>query len=467
MGTREGPLPPMWPPCRRRLSTLPMMVFAGSIRFVDSEDFTSHFQRTFPNLVGARVLVALSGGPDSVALLHLLREPTLQLTLEAAHVHHQARGAEADRDAAFCQDICRRLEIEFHLARIAAATSPAEGREAEWRRLRYQALRQLANERALAAVATGHHRDDLVEGVLMQLLRGAGPRALAGIAADTTTGVIRPLLPWRRGEIIAWLRDHDVSWIDDSSNLDLGHLRNVVRHLVLPHLREVAPRIDDHVVHLAAALADDEDFFAAELARAALWLDPWDPDGSIPLEEMRSLARPLRSRWIHAQSARAGIGRVTRRQIELLHRLLDEGDPRSVTLAARWRLRAAGGRLWLEPPRAPEPYEVPLEVDTPVSLPLPGWRIRATRADRPSAAARWHWRAPESSRLAVRSARPGDAVESGGSAVPVSHLLARKVPRHLRSSWPLLCENARIAWVPGVWRGSSSGALMVEVLTDG
>ena len=108
----------------------------------------------------------------------------------------------------------------------------------------------------------------------MQLLRGAGTRAMAGITAATDTGVIRPLLRWRRRDVIEWLREHELSWIEDSSNEDLGHLRNAVRHLVLPQLRGLAPRIDDHTVALAESLADDENFFSAELERLALWIDP-------------------------------------------------------------------------------------------------------------------------------------------------------------------------------------------------
>jgi tRNA(Ile)-lysidine synthase len=430
-------------------------------------DFPRHFVLCFPRLVGGRLLMALSGGADSVALLHLIRDPSLRLTLEAAHVHHQVRGAEADRDASFCEDLCRRLEIPFHLVRIDLEESPDEGREGAWRRHRYRELLALAHRRTLDAVATAHHRDDIAEGVVMQLLRGAGPRALAGIATSTEAGVIRPLLPWRRSEIIEWLRERDLAWIEDSSNRDLSHLRNAVRHLVLPQLRDLAPRIDDHVVHLAEAIADDEAFFEAELASRALWIDPWDPNGAIPVERLRALARPLRSRWIQSQTARADIGRVTRRQIELLHRLLDDGDPRSVTLSGRWRLRLARARLWLEPPATPGPYERPLAEGGSIPLPIPGWQVRVGRESEPSSRARWHWRAPDSSRLTVRSPRSGDSVEVEGSPVGISRLIAPVIPRHLRSAWPLFCENARIAWVPGVWTGPSSGDLMVEVLTDG
>lgn len=430
-------------------------------------DFPRHFADRFPWLVGGRLLVALSGGADSVALLHLLRDPTLRLSLEAAHVHHQVRGAEADRDAQFCADLCRRLKIPYHLVRITIEPSPVDGREGAWRRHRYRELIALANRRSFDAVATAHQRDDIAEGVVMQLLRGAGTRALAGIAETTGARVIRPLLPWRHVDIVNWLRLRDLDWMEDSSNRDLGHLRNAVRHIVLPQLRDLAPHIDEHVVHLAEALADDESFFAAELARRSLWIDPWNLDGAVHADEVRSLAPSLRTRWLHAQAARAGIGRVTRRQIELLHCLLDEGNPRSVALAGRWRLRLARGQLWLEPPVTPAPYEHPLIDECEIELPIPGWHVRVGRRAEPSPRARWHWRAPESSRMTVRSPRPGDSVEVGAAVVGLTRLIAKVVPRHLRPAWPLFCENARIAWVPGVWMGTSSGPVLVEVLTDG
>ena len=431
------------------------------------EDFPRHFAGRFPELVGGRLLVALSGGPDSVALLHLLADPSLSLELEAAHVHHRVRRAEADRDAEFCRALCERRAVPFHLLQLAVEPAPREGREAAWRRHRYRALLDVAAQRSLAAVATAHHRDDVAEGVIMQLLRGGGPRALAGIAATTEAGIIRPLLQWRRSEIVGWLQANGISWIEDSSNADLGHLRNRVRHVVLPELRRTAPRIDDHLVHLAGALAEDEALFAASLERAALWIEPWAPDGGVPVDAMRAFARPLRSRWLHAQAARAGIGRVTRRQTELLHRLVEESAPRSVTLAGRWRLHLARGRLWLEPPGSREPYEHRLEEGAVTVLSIPGWRVLLTRGRAPSRDARWHCHVDASSRLTVRTPRPDDSVEVDGATVPVGRLIARAAPRHLRSAWPLLCENATIAWIPGVWQGASSGALLVEVLTDG
>ncbi len=432
------------------------------------EDFPNRFRQNFGHLLGERVLVALSGGADSVALLHLLNNPSLDIKVVAAHVHHSVRGDEADRDATFCERECNRLLIPYHQLTITADPKPSKGREAAWRTLRYRALLDLAGKIQAAAVATAHHRNDVAEGVLLQLLRGAGPRALAGISSETGDGVIRPLLPWRREEIVQWLEGRGIDWVEDSSNSDLGHLRNRVRHVVLPELRSVEPRVEDHLVHLAGLLAQDETYFAAELERAAVWIRPWHPDGGVLRATIRSLPAPVRSRWLHAQTARTGLGSVTRRQTELFQRLVESASPRAVTLAGRWVLRLAAGRLWLEPPEFANPYELDLAGGSDLPLPVPGWRVRVgVEGGVPSDRGCWRWLASTTAHLTIRSPRPGDAVAEGGAPIKVSKLLARTIPRHLRPGWPVLCENARITWIPGVWQGPCKGSLPVEVEIDG
>lgn len=431
------------------------------------DNFHEHFNRRFAHHMDDRVIVALSGGPDSVALLHLLRDDRLKLELEVAHVHHGTRGIEADRDAAFCKCLVDRLGLPFHLIHITTEPRPPDGREASWRRHRYGALLDLAARRSAGPVATAHHRDDISEGVLLQLLRGAGLRALAGIREETDRGIIRPLLPWCRKDIVSWLLEHEIEWCDDSSNQDITHLRNRVRHIILPDLREASPRIDDHLVHLAAAIADDETFFSDLLKRETTWIDPWCPDGGVSCDELMAMPRSLRSRWLHAQTARTGIGPVTRRQIQLFHQLVESVQPVSVTLGGRWRLRRARSRLWLEPPSNPAGYEKSLVTDGEVTLTIPGWRVRLTRNGDPSERARWHFTAPATASLQLRTPRSGDTVTIKGSEVSVSRLIARHAPRHLRAAWPVLCESARITWIPGVWQGPESGDLLVEVFTDG
>jgi len=428
-------------------------------------EFAERFRTEFPEVVGQRVLVALSGGPDSVALLHLLAEPGLGLQLEAAYVHHFDRGAEADQEVLFCRDLCHRLEVPFHLVPISPPAHPEEGREATWRRLRYEALFDLAARRSLPFVATGHHRDDVAEGVLVQLLRGCGPRALAGIAATAPSGLIRPLLGCSRQQLRAWLLEHDLPWREDSSNRGPQHLRNRVRLDLLPTLEAHSPRLRDHLVALAATLAEDEAFLAGELADRAHWIEPWSPDGSVPLDAIAALPPALRSRWLHAQAAHSGIGRATRRQVELLHGLLDRSRPRAVTLTGRWRLRAAGGRLWLEPPGELPSYRFALEPGAVVELPIPGWRVAMVPASHGDPARGWRWSPPDGCSLTVRSPQPGDAVEEDGRRLSARRLLAGRVPRHLRGAWPVVCVGDRMCWIPGVWQGTGSGGrYAVEVI---
>jgi tRNA(Ile)-lysidine synthase len=431
------------------------------------DDFAHRFSQRFPHLIGHRILVALSGGPDSVSLLHLLRDPRLELELEAAHVHHSVRGDEADRDAAFCRRLCDELSVGFHLVRLEPRRAAPEGREAGWRLRRYEALLEIKARTNAAAVATGHHRDDVAEGVLMQLLRGAGPRALAGIAAETSEGVLRPLLDWSRAQIIEWLQEENLQWREDSSNRDLSYLRNRVRHIILPDLRGSSPQIDSHLVAFARALAADEAYFAAQLRQHAHWIEPWAADGGVATALVTDLDRPLRSRWLHAQAARVGIGKVSRRQVELFHQLVEDGTPRAVTLARRWRLRLARGRLWLEPPQSPPAYAIELEVGASVPLPLPGWRARVHASFEPESEDSWHHRASEDGRLTLRSAEPGDVVLTGERPTKVSRMVAKAAPRHLRRSWPVLCENDTITWIPGVWQGPMTGNLLVEVTAHG
>jgi tRNA(Ile)-lysidine synthetase-like protein len=430
-------------------------------------DFAEYFRARFPHLVGRRVLVALSGGADSVALLHLLRNPELALSLEAAHVHHGVRGAEADGDAAFCEDLCNRMTIPYHLLRIDSAAPLTSGREGTWRRLRYQVLLDLKKSRGLDAVATAHHRDDVAEGVLVQLLRGGGPRALSGIDEATDEGVIRPLLAWSRADISGWLNGRNLEWREDSSNRDPRHLRNRVRHELLPGLEEASPSLRRHLVHLAEALARDDRFLSQQLESVGSWIDPWEPAGGVPVSAVAGLSPALRWRWLHAQAGMVGLTRVTRRQAELFEAMVVRGESRAITLGGRWRIRRAGGRLWLEPPGKPPVYSIDLVDDVCFDLPLAGWSVRCGPAADPPPGLRWRFLVDRSSRLSMRSPREDDRVEVDGKIVRVTKLFARMLPRHLRSAWPVCCESDRIQWIPGVWRGperSTPAGHVVEVM---
>jgi len=232
--------------------------------------------------VSGGLVVAVSGGPDSVALLRALRDARGLGPLVAAHLNHQLRGAESDADELFVRELCDRLSMTFRSQSLdVRAVALAEGANLEGvaRRLRYDWFARVAAEEGLGAVATGHTADDQAETVLHRLLRGTGLRGLRGIAArrDLAPGVVlvRPLLTATRAEVMAYLNAMDQSYRQDSTNLDPAFTRNRIRHHLLPLLAaEYNPEIIAVLTRLAdqaeAAYAAEEEQARALLAAAEL-----------------------------------------------------------------------------------------------------------------------------------------------------------------------------------------------------
>ena len=218
---------------------------------------------------GDGVVVGLSGGPDSVFLLYALHtlQTRIGFTLRAVHVHHGIRGAEADRDAAFSEKLCAKLDIPFWAVHVAAPAYAAQhglSLEEAARILRYEALetarQQLTTPTAWVAVA--HHLDDQAETVLHNLVRGAGLRGLAGME-NRRNHVIRPLLSIKREDILKWLEQNNIPYVTDSTNADPHYTRNRIRSTVLPELREINPEASAHIAHSAALLREADAYFHA------------------------------------------------------------------------------------------------------------------------------------------------------------------------------------------------------------
>lgn len=215
--------------------------------------------------VGDRVLVALSGGADSVALLHLLisLKEELSLQISAAHFHHGIRGEEADRDQRFVRALCAQWDVPLFCERAdvpAAAALRGESLELCGRNLRYEFLEKTAHELGGATVATAHHQDDQVETVLWNLTRGSGLAGLGGIPVKRD-GVIRPLLCCSREEIEAYCRDHALSYVTDSTNLSDDCTRNRLRHQVTPVLRELNPSVGESIARTAVLMREADEYF--------------------------------------------------------------------------------------------------------------------------------------------------------------------------------------------------------------
>ncbi len=218
---------------------------------------------------GDRIVAACSGGPDSLALVHILSRlaPELELTLVVAHVDHMFRGAESEADAVFVGEFCAGLGLTFyHTALDVPAYIESSGRSPQdaARILRYRYLRQVAERLGGAKIATGHHRDDQAETVLLNLLRGAGSAGLSGMK-PADGDIIRPLLEVTRDEIEAYCAQHGLEPRLDSSNLSLDYLRNYLRLKLMPLLRErVNANIAETLCRTARLVGDEHDFLAEQ-----------------------------------------------------------------------------------------------------------------------------------------------------------------------------------------------------------
>jgi len=214
-----------------------------------------------------RVIVAVSGGADSVCLLHLLREIGANVA-GVAHFNHKLRGAESDADEAFVASLASRFGAPFYRAE---ASELRGNLEQEARRARRGFLTGLIRDGAGNRVALGHTRDDQAETVLFRVMRGSGLAGLAGILPVTREGFVRPMLGVRRCEVLAYLRARGIEWREDASNLDRRFSRNRIRHELMPMLaKEWNPKIVDALANLADLAYEESSESPRALERGAV-----------------------------------------------------------------------------------------------------------------------------------------------------------------------------------------------------
>jgi tRNA(Ile)-lysidine synthase len=247
-------------------------------------------ERCAKRLAGG-VLVAVSGGADSVALLAACRAAGLA-PLAVGHVNHGLRGAESDADAAFVQGLADQWSLPAHVER--AEVSPGRNVEATARRARYECLAQVAQALGLRSIVTAHTADDQAETVLLRLLRGTGVAGLAGIPPARRLGgllVVRPFLRLRRADVRHYLDQVGQTYRHDRSNADRRFTRNRVRHELMPLLaRDYNPRLVDHLGRLGR-LAAEAEREAAERVRRLLAEAELPPAGALRVFESARLRR--------------------------------------------------------------------------------------------------------------------------------------------------------------------------------
>jgi len=419
---------------------------------------------------GGRVLVALSGGPDSTALLHLLGELQRAGEVElagVAHVNHGLRVAAPD-DEAFCRRLASDARVSIHVEQANVLELAGQWRtsiEDAGRRVRYEWFERIATELGADAIATGHTRDDQAETFLLQLMRGAGPRGLAGISPKRGR-VCRPLIDIRRQELRAYLEVGGLPFRDDESNLDPAFTRNRVRHHLLPVLeREFSPGIVNVLAREASIARQDEDRLQAEAIEVEGSVVLATRDGAeIDAAALRSLHPAVASRV-----ARMALNRLAPERylgfdhVERLLTLAQENGRGAVSLPGQ-EARRIGERIVLRrffaAPFA-NSFRFSLSIPGEVLLESQGWVVSAelTTDQRRVGAEPGSLTAAVSPvrvalPLSVRSRQPGDRLHPKGMHGRRKKLqdlfVDGKVARQQRDMVPLVVDrDDRILWVVG------------------
>jgi tRNA(Ile)-lysidine synthetase-like protein len=215
-----------------------------------------------------RLLVAVSGGPDSVTAVHALWRIHCRAGFQfaAAHLNHNIRGLESERDERFVRELCGRLGIELVVERVYGLRRP--NLEERARQLRYAFLNRAADALKADFIVLGHHQDDQAETLLLRLIRGTGMTGLTAMAELGPGRLVRPLLGLNRATLLAYLTAIGADYVVDSSNLEMSTLRNRVRHRLLPALeREYVPGITRRLAELASEMRDVNSFIQGEASR--------------------------------------------------------------------------------------------------------------------------------------------------------------------------------------------------------
>lgn len=400
---------------------------------------------------GDRIVCAVSGGADSMALLWamVLLSDKLGITVSAAHFNHRLRGTESDRDETFVRDFCAFHDIPLHVG-AGNVVAGSKGLEAAARDARYAFLRSLPGK-----IATAHTADDNAETVLMHLVRGTGLKGLGAIA-PVTDRLIRPMLGVTRQQVEAFLEENHIPHIEDSSNAGDAFLRNRLRHSVMPLLVSENPRLAENLSAMAMRLRED----SAALEAAAR------QEGMPSVSRLRTLPGAVRNRILEQFLKDSGVREPEAEHMALAENLVFSEKPSArasfpngvVICRCYDRLEACTGDETLMPRIAACPGVT--------ELPEIGLRIICTNSDAPRLETDAFTVCPVG-QIRIRCREAGDTMRLSGGTKSLKKLFSdRKIPARQRLLIPVLADDAGVLGVYGIGANldRTQGALpMVEV----
>lgn len=485
------------------------------MKMIELESSVKDFIRQH-NLIsfGETIVVAVSGGADSVCLLHMLTrwQSEFDIKLHVAHLNHQLRGAESEADAKYVLDLAVRLGVPITVGKRDVAAYKAEracSTEEAARELRYDFLAEVADDIRANRVAIGHTRDDQVETILMHILRGTGTSGLRGLescsllpcskkvslrAKRSNLLAIRPLLDVTREETMHYCQEHQLEPRIDSSNLSLSLFRNRCRLELLPLLREYNSNVDQALLRLAEIASDDVSFIQqqalqlweemAKLEDGVIYLDK-KKTAVLPSALQRELTKLALARILgntrdieakHIEAVRGLLSKPVGKRVSLPHNIVCWNEYDEVAIASQSPEPSQGAAK-----QAYVPLPLPqgrFHLNIPGETILPGWRVIAsispvtasfsrsslrglsqakrgnsTKQSRSSLAAEFDLQTA-GNELFVRQRQPGDSFYPLGMSVPKKlqrFMVDAKIPFSWRDRIPLVCSPRQILWVVG-WR---------------
>ncbi len=430
------------------------------------------------------VLIGVSGGPDSVALVHILLEfaPLYSLRIAIAHLNHCLRQTESARDEAFVVALAKRLQLPMHVEREDVYDYRKRSRlslEEAARECRYRFYHTIAARHGYDKIALGHHADDNAELVLMGLLRGSGPAGLSGMPPVRDDKIIRPLIHLRRSQILHYVAAKELDYIEDSSNRDFKFLRNKIRHRLIPALEaEYNPKLTVALNRLADILDAEHRVIENLIQPIFEKVMIFEKQGSLGLSIAELNQQPLavKRRLIREAILRVkgDLRRITFVQIEAVLRLAQKGlRAGTLDLADRIRIRRENATLFVAKEernlrhcfRAPFLSPVPAyeyRLDEPGVIRIKEAAVRICFSEIPKDQVS-DWRQPDPRivfldmdriqfPLVIRSFCPGDRFSPLGTCGRQKlkkFFIDHKVDRAERTSCPIVLSRNQIIWVAG------------------
>lgn len=425
---------------------------------------------------GDSVLVALSGGADSVCLLHSLvkLEESLNIKVYAAHLNHMIRGSEADEDENFVRSFCKKQGVKLFVKKVNVPELASErgytleegGREA-----RYEFFSQLRDEKKIKKIATAHNKNDRAETVLMRILRGTGVDGISGIPKTRDGGIIRPLLDVSREEIEEYCLENELSYCTDSTNLDNEYTRNRIRNELIPYLKEnFNPKVVDSVVRFSELASEDAEFLNAYAKRLYKRINnpmPKKKPCVLHIESLELIESSIKSRLIRiaaADALKTENLKLEQKHIRDIIALCGSESGTGIDISGNLRVENQYG--WLvflnrneEKPAPAFENEFKIEVK-----PLESYFIKEINKDITFKLVnpRIYKKNPreifldfdklEGKHLTVRNRRKGDRMicfPGGETKKLKSIFIDEKIPKSDRDKIPILCADGEIAAIIG------------------